>query len=486
MKRLFLSFSLLLAFVFSVSAYAADYSWRKNYYAYLGSASSADTGCKQMEGAVATNAGTNKRATYVYKQASSATAFRCYYQLASYNSTSKEYVDYGEPTNFVGWTISVSRQGDSCPAGSTYNSQEGRCDPECSSGQTLNPATGQCDDDNPCSDKVGSSSPFSISGNIGDSFLTPVGGSFVNSDSGCQSGCYGHTNSVKCNLKAGEPATYKCSGLLYFTGAQCSSGSTDVSSSDSPDPGPPDSSDDTDQNCTSWVSGPEGESRTCVSTSSSNRDGQMAGGDSPSPTPESSTDVQTDTTTKTPNADGGTTITTESNTTNTYCNLGGCTSTTTTNTTTTTTDASGETTASSSTCSGANCDGVKDGTGTGTGDSTGMAGSFGDFEGPGICDPSAGCSPQLDTASELGDSVPSFGQTMESIHSGISNSPIMSSLASVEWPSGGSCPTYSLELFGGSMSMTEHCDVWSSVQSVLSSVFLAIWAFVAIRVFMSA
>lgn len=86
--------------------------------------------------------------------------------------------------------------------------------------------------------------------------------------------------------------------------------------------------------------------------------------------------------------------------------------------------------------------------------------------------------------------VPSFGETFTDIMDGISNSPIGQSIGAIQFPSGGTCPTASvtLDIMGGVIPLTfdSHCDLWEYIAPILSAVFMAFWALIAVRVFLSA
>lgn len=82
--------------------------------------------------------------------------------------------------------------------------------------------------------------------------------------------------------------------------------------------------------------------------------------------------------------------------------------------------------------------------------------------------------------------IGTFSQSFDKIWKGVSASPIGQSLGRITVPSGGSCPTQSVQLFGKSIAFTEHCTLWNQIQPILSAVFLAVWALLAVRIFLSA
>lgn len=90
----------------------------------------------------------------------------------------------------------------------------------------------------------------------------------------------------------------------------------------------------------------------------------------------------------------------------------------------------------------------------------------------------------------FGEEVPSFSDSLQSIHTGIKNSPIGQSIGAIQFPSGGTCPTgsISIDVMGQSMPLVfdSHCDLWETIKPIISAAFLALWALIAVRVFLSA
>lgn len=90
----------------------------------------------------------------------------------------------------------------------------------------------------------------------------------------------------------------------------------------------------------------------------------------------------------------------------------------------------------------------------------------------------------------FGDEVPSFSDSLQSISEGIGNSPISQAINSIQFPSSGICPTGSITIsvMGYAMPLVfeSHCDIWESIGPIISAAFLALWALVAVRVFLSA
>lgn len=139
-----------------------------------------------------------------------------------------------------------------------------------------------------------------------------------------------------------------------------------------------------------------------------------------------------------------------------------------------------------------------DGTG-GNGDGTGGTGTGGDGDGEGDGSGSAegidNCeSGRCDFGDDRGDpfdgEVRSFADSLSAAMSGMKNSPLGSSIGNIQFPTGGSCPTGSTSIatpFGPmSIDFESHCTLWEQIASILSAVFLAFWAILAVRVFLSA
>lgn len=89
-----------------------------------------------------------------------------------------------------------------------------------------------------------------------------------------------------------------------------------------------------------------------------------------------------------------------------------------------------------------------------------------------------------------GEEVPTYQESLEKIFDGLKNSPIGQSLTSISFPSGGSCPTanLSIEVMKQNIpiNFSAHCDLWEHIAPFLRAAFLAFWALLAIRVFLSA
>lgn len=90
----------------------------------------------------------------------------------------------------------------------------------------------------------------------------------------------------------------------------------------------------------------------------------------------------------------------------------------------------------------------------------------------------------------FGEPVPTFQESLELMSDGIKNAPIAQALSNISFPTGGSCPTgtTSINIAGKNIQLTfeSHCDLWELIAPIISAAFLALWAVIAVRVFLSA
>jgi len=118
------------------------------------------------------------------------------------------------------------------------------------------------------------------------------------------------------------------------------------------------------------------------------------------------------------------------------------------------------------------------GTGTGSGDGDGGSGTdIGDID----FGNQAFSSPGIFAGSTITESNTLFFERL-------SQSPIylMSSAASVAWPSGGTCPTFEMNVFGSTVSSDLHCQLNNSVSGILASVMSAVWVLLGITIILRA
>ena len=358
-------------------------------------------------------------------------------------------------------TFTIRRFGNGCANPTVYNSETKSCEtPE-----------------DQCSDKEGQSDPFSKSGPRGDGYYTTVkvGGQTlgVTPDSACYSGCTVNLNqSCVYSISADK---YICTGTAYYTGTSCDSGTPAVESDNvqrEPDP----EITNKEEPCV-YVQDAEGR-QTCVSKSTLDKEGQNCGTAGPAgseqvrcfPKQAELDEKKTETEVKEePTPDGGKVITKTDVHTETKCqgDKTNCTTTTTTTTTTTKKDGSGSTTSTNVVCKGPKC-GTDGKGGGGGGGGTGEDGSDeGTVAGP-----------------ELGE-VSGFGEATSDFISGVQGTPLMTAINGIGLSGGGSCSFPSATTMIGTISFNSICTN-SNWLDPLYYVFLAIWAFLSVRVLMSA
>lgn len=375
-----------------------------------------------------------------------ATQFQCVWEYPGSPST-----DYPQGT--------VVRSGSGCDVNYTYNANTGFCEPP--------------PPDPGCGGKAGTSIAFSKTGTAPDAYMALSNGYGAPVQSGCFGGCLASTADQKCVTKT--TGAYGCRGTAWFTGAACGTepGVDSSSSSASPDP---ETKTDTQPCVYSTVSGKQ----VCTSTKTSDSEGQTCGTVNGvvkcvAKKPTSDTSTVTTEVEKTVNPDGSTKTTKTDTATRTQCTgMKDCKSGSTTSTTSTSTDAQGNVTGSTSTCKGSSCADKNtnpDGDGDGLGDcvencSNGEGG--------------------VTTMPELED-VDDYGTTFSKFYDRAMASPIASSLGGLSFATSGSCPnvSYHTELVG-TIDSSSFCQLAPDLLSKLRYLFLACWAWAAIRLFMTA
>lgn len=485
-RFLFAAALLLLSSV----AHSADYYYQAS--GILGQFSSAQAACDAY--AVSrTQAGNGRYGRIV---TTSSTTWRC-----------TVYTSSGSPFN----ETTVTRLGDSCPPGSTYNSV-GRCD--FPNGEVCGPkdvtglpqiknASGQCvsfvlaDKASQCNYAKNSVREASTTVQF-DSNGVPSGPPTVDVK-GCVAVPVGPSPYKNCKQDAPRKACFngvcvelqstaaKCNVAVQFTGA---AGDGQFGFTGNPDDGtgpcdpdkdctpntPPINTDRqpctyvTDaegrQVCTSFdYKGTPGESSQCGQVN-----GQMT---CISKKPPSSNGTQIDTKVETKSNPDGTTTTTKTDI-RTDVNCTGpnaCQSITTKTTNVTVKDSAGNVKSSDTKCQGAKCSsgiGKGDGTGTGNGDCiVDCEGQDGQVSAP-----------------QLGD-VATYAQSIQAFQSAISGSPIMSAISSIAVTGSGSCNMSSANTAIGTISLDYICT-HSNWLDGLYFVFLAVWGLAAVRVLLSA
>lgn len=119
---------------------------------------------------------------------------------------------------------------------------------------------------------------------------------------------------------------------------------------------------------------------------------------------------------------------------------------------------------------------------------TGGSGGGGDnVGGVGEPDPDEEESEEL-TPPELGQPDCEIGECAGAFYNRVAAAPIVASISGVGASiPGGTCPSYTLEMFGEEYSLSEPmCEIWDTLSAILSALFLAIYAWVATRIVLSA
>lgn len=354
----------------------------------------------------------------------------------------------------------IKRYGDSCVTGKVYNESTGFCEspPE---------------PENPCTSKQGQATNWKKTWASFEAY-TSMG------ERANQGGCAVTISSMECGSNAsGE---FACWGSGTYTGDQdTTSGTVDDCLNPAACTPPEPTTSDSSQDCSVPTTNGSTTTYTCVTSSSAE---QFAGSNcaygevngtsgyhctKPDYVPASDSQTRTDDVSETTNPDGSKTTTTTSTTHKTYCESGACNTTTTTTTTTKGTDAAGNPTGETTTCTGDECKGPedpKDGKMPGTVPGPSTAEAF----------------PKINNGNE----TPSYADTTEAFYDRISGAPIVAALGTIHVPTGGSCNIGSASLFGGSVSFDHFCDMAPQVFDGLRYLFLAIWAWAAIRLFFTA
>ncbi len=362
---------------------------------------------------------------------------------------------------------SISRSGTSCPLDTVYDSTTGACI------------------GNPCSDKNGQSQRFQKSSASSDSYgsVHTINGKtyFSPQTAGCFSGCAVSTADQKCVSRVS--GAYVCRGTAYYTGQSCATGSAapaPVEATTSADPAPANLK--TDLPC-KYVSNPDG-TQSCTSITAKESEGLQCGTVNGQQTclakdpVKDETKIDTTVSTVT-NPDGSTTTIKTDTQTKTTCPsyAPSCKSTTTTTTSTTTMNADGDLIASDGTCTGTNC------SSSGNPDSDGDG--FGDCTGDNCGEGEDGKPSNKPTMPKL-DGAPSYADSLNSFQQKIKVAPIYAAVGGLSVPSGGACSFGSAQTFFGPISFDDFCAIAPQILNPLRYLFLAIWAWAAIRLFFTA
>jgi hypothetical protein len=84
------------------------------------------------------------------------------------------------------------------------------------------------------------------------------------------------------------------------------------------------------------------------------------------------------------------------------------------------------------------------------------------------------------------DGEDTFSSVSTSFYVAVQDSPLLTSIGSVSFPSGGTCETLSIDVFGETLSTDIHCSTFDSIKGVLSLVMMFVWGFIAVRIVLSA
>ncbi|MCT7418523.1 hypothetical protein [Pseudomonas aeruginosa] len=78
-----------------------------------------------------------------------------------------------------------------------------------------------------------------------------------------------------------------------------------------------------------------------------------------------------------------------------------------------------------------------------------------------------------------------FDESLQKAWTDIKKAPIGQALGKITFPTG-KLSVQSVELFGKSVMFDSHCSLWAQIEPILKAVFLAFWALLSVRVFLSA
>jgi len=145
--------------------------------------------------------------------------------------------------------------------------------------------------------------------------------------------------------------------------------------------------------------------------------------------------------------------------------------------TTTIKDGTGNTESASGTCSGPHCPDKNtnpDGDGDGFGDCTGT--DCGDEEGAAVAGPAT---PELEEQD-------TYAETTQKFINRAKAAPLVSGISGISMPAGGSCNIGAAQTWFGSIDFSSFCELAPQILAGLRYLFLAIWAWAAIRLFFTA
>lgn len=177
-----------------------------------------------------------------------------------------------------------------------------------------------------------------------------------------------------------------------------------------------------------------------------------------------------------PNPDGSKTTTKTDTAKQIVCLANACTTTTTINKTTSIHGADGSLQSTTGTCTGALCasGGKGDADGDGLGDCKGT--DCGEEEGGSSAPPAM---PELEKED-------TYGETTSKFITRIKSAPLVAGISAIALPQGGSCSIGSAQTWFGSIDFSVFCQLAPQILASLRYLFIAIWAWAAIRLFFTA
>lgn len=399
---------------------------------------------------------------------------------------------YGGTLQFLGSAYQASLN---CPFGNTGLTCNASCDAPkvMSGGQCISPPTcdaskgeelvdGACVVTNQCATKKDQATPtweeFPSAEAYRASCKVSVGGCQVDTCSG--------STPTECATD-GKTGKMACWGAGKFTGEK-STGTDDATAAQPPKPDPTVTGQN--QTCAAPTVSGSTTTYTCIteSTATESAGSSCAVGTvngvqglhctKPDYVPEHDSKKREDQVSEVTNPDGSKTTTTTSTTTTTHCAAGACNTTTNVTTTTSGKDANGNPTGTTTTCSGDKCDNPT----TPGKDESEEEEEEGDMPAPFAPGDKGDYLPQIGEGQE----APTYSESLDNFTDRVSNAPIVRGLTSITVPSGGTCSMGSAQLFGGSVSFNDFCTMAPQVLAGLRYLFLAIWAWAAIRLFFTA
>jgi hypothetical protein len=418
--------------------------------------------------------------------------------------------------------VQINRLGDTCPAGATYDAIIGECvAPACPLGEARNaenvcvpivcpvvnesvesvysPKQSKCvlypnlDNEEACGFLKGKTSGSTVITVSSNSAEGPKGVTSVPNYCGVTVTKAECTSKINPSPESLSQGSYNCKVSGIYTGDYipgntttpdgfCPNGTCTEPPPPKPEPPAPIPANFTDTKPCVYSAAPGGS--TCTSSTVKSKEGTVNCGTvngaytciakSPS---HNGLDIRTDIVT-TPDANGGTkTVKTDTATSTDCTNIGSCKVSKTQNVTTITKDGQGNTTSTTGSCTGEKC---PDKNGNPDGDGDGFGDCVGDECGTDEGGDDAGIEkPELEEQD-------TYTETTQKFYDRVKSSPLIGGLGSIQMPTGGSCNIGSAQTFMGSIDLNSFCTIAPTILDPLRYLFLAIWAWAAIRLFFTA